>query len=208
MSQEDIVLNVVTREQQGKGFARRLRAAGSVPAVLYGHGIAASHYSVPMLELAPHLHHTGLLTLKIDGQEESCTGVIKDFQINVISGKVIHVDFMQVTATDIITANIEIEAHGVPAGQSQGGVLEQVLHSVEIRGAAGKMVDRLVVDVSKLELDGTLSLKDLPLPEGVVAVGSPEQIVFGVHLSRAEAAAESDEETGAEPEVIGAKKEE
>lgn len=194
MSTSETVINVVSREETGKGVARRLRAAGMVPAVIYGHGKEAEGLAVGKIEIKPYLHHSGLVKLKVDGKGRSKTAVIKDYQMNMLSRELIHVDFMEVRADEVITATVDIVAHGTPAGASHGGMLDQVLHAAELRGPANKLPESIVADVSSLAVGDTLALSDLNIPEGFEFVGDPQQIVFSVHVSRIDEVKEEAEE--------------
>jgi len=205
------------RDQHGKGPAHRLRAAGRVPAVLYGHGKAAVSLSTNAHDIAPMLHHTGLVTLKVEGRKRDVTAIIKDVQLDIIRGTVRHVDFQEVREDEVITAAIPIEPHGTPAGESQGGMLEQIMHEVEIKCAANRLPKAIRVEIGGMNVNDVITIKDLPLPEGAVADADPDQVVFSLVLPRVDAEAEAGEEAAglapeegaaAEPEVIGKGKKE
>ncbi len=207
---DQIVLAVEKRDGSGKGPAHRLRLTGKVPAVLYGHGSDAVMLSIAMDELRPVRHHAGLLGLKLDGSKKEISAVIKDLQYDVVRGTILHADFQEVRADEVITAMVQIEAHGTPVGESRGGVLDQVMHELEIRCAANSLPDSIMVEVGKLDIDQAIHIADLVLPEGAVAAAAADQVVFMLAMPRSEevaaggAAAVASEEEGAEgePEVI------
>lgn len=218
MASEEIHLEAVKREHIGKGPSRRLRNQGRVPVVVYGHGKAAVSLHVDVLQLAPHIHHTGLLKLAIDGRKREVSAVIKDVQFDAIRGDIKHVDFQEVRANEVITATIPVIGHGEAAGESAGGILDQILHEVEMRCAVNKMPEHIEVDVTPLEVGHTVCLADLSIPDGAVLEGDPDQIVFSVVLPQMEveepeeaeegALEELAEEGGEEPEVISKGKQE
>jgi large subunit ribosomal protein L25 len=198
MSSSEAVINVISREETGKGISRRLRADGMVPAVIYGHGKEATPLAVSQIEISPYLHHAGLVKLKVDGKGRGKTAVIKDYQLNMLRREIIHVDFMEVRADEVISATVEITAHGTPAGANQGGMLDQVVHAVELRGPANKLPESIVADVSGLEIGDTLTVSALEIPENFEIVGDQEQIVFSVHVARIDEPEEEAEEGGEE----------
>ncbi len=202
MSNPETVINVMSRDETGKGPAHRLRVEGKVPGVIYGHGKKAVGLAVERTEIVPFLHHTGLVKLKFDGKGRAKTAIIKDYQMNMLKHQLMHVDFMEVRADEVISAIVEVVAHGTPAGTSMGGMLDQIAHSVEVRGAANKLPESIVVDVSKMEIGDTLTMADLPMPEGIAFTGEDEQIVFSLHVARIDEPEEA-EEGGVEPIVEG-----
>ncbi len=216
MANHEYVLTAEKRSEHGKGPAHRLRVEGRVPAILYGHGKSAVAFSTPRIELAGMIHHTGLVTLKMEGRKRDITAIIKEIQLHPVSGNILHADFQEVRADEVIAATIPIEPHGTPRGASMGGVLEQILHEVEIKCEASKLPEVIRVEVAGMELDDIITVKDLALPDGAVADADPEQIVFTVALPAIEEAAAGEEaeealegeEGAAEPEVIGKGKKE
>jgi len=120
----------------------------------------------------------------------------------------VHVDFQEVKADEIISVTVPLEPHGEPKGATEGGQLEQVVHSLDIRVPANKIPEMIEVDVSGLELETSITVAELSLPEGVVADLDPEQVVFACHVPHMEEEPEAEGEegiegeAGAEPEVI------
>jgi len=208
MAKEELVLQASPRNEFGKGPSHRLRTTGQVPAVVYAHGNPGIHLSIPYTELAPMIHHVGLLSIKVDDQRKPITAVIKDHQIDVLRGHLVHVDFQEVRADEVITAMIPVHQHGTPAGETHGGILDQELHEIEISCPANKMLESLEVDISELDIDQPLLAGDLELPEGIELQTDPEATVFYMYIPREEdeeEAAEGEllEEGAVEPEVIG-----
>ncbi|OPZ31673.1 MAG: 50S ribosomal protein L25 [Lentisphaerae bacterium ADurb.BinA184] len=210
MSREQIVIDAEPRTGLGKGPAHRMRQAGRIPGVIYGHGHEALPLSVEALALTPYIHHSGLITLKIGGAGgEARTAVIKELQTDAIRGTIRHVDFQEVRADEIIRTTVPVEARGVPAGATQGGQLEQVMYELPVRCPANAVPELIQINVAEMQLGDARLVKDLALPEGTVADCDLNQIVVHVVLPKiaveAEETAEAapaEGEAAAEPEVI------
>lgn len=197
------------REALGSAASRRLRRAGQIPAAVYGHGEAATAVTLTKENVAEMIHHPGLVEVKIPGRRQTASTIVRYVQQDPISGGILHLDLQEVKADEIISSAISVEPHGTPAGAHHGGVLQQAMHELEIRCLPADLPDTITVDVSDLELDSMLFVRDLPLPEGVTATSDPELVVFQVRLSRmdvpeeaeeAELETEGEEEEGAEAE--------
>ncbi len=203
MSSQALSLKAEPRDGRGNGPSRRMRRSGRVPAVIYGHGQSAS-VSVDEKAILGLIHHPGLITIDVAGKAVS--GIIKEVQRNPISGKLLHADIQEVRPDELITVTVQIESKGVPAGAIAGGQLEQVMRQIEIRIQAKDLFETLTVDISAMQLDQTMHVKELPLPEGVKILTARDQAVFQVRLPKAEEVAEPVEgaaaAAGTEPEVI------
>ena len=221
MTTDNIVLNAEKRTEFGKGPSHRLRAEEKVPAVIYGHGKDALPLAMDAVEMKNSIHHSGLLAISIKGRKKDLTAIIKDYQLHIPRGDVIHVDFQEVKADEIISLSVPLEAHGTPAGEGEGGQLEQVVHELDINVPANKIPELIEVDVSELELDAVITVADLTLPESVETDIDPEQVVFTCRIPQMEEEPEEEEaellegeegeegEEGAdEPEVISKGKQE
>ena len=213
MAKQKHVLNVVTRTDLGKGAMKRLRAAGNVPAVIYGHGAPAKtlYFSAADWEVLQKFE-LNLLSLK-EGDNEMLA-LIKEVQNDFIRGKVKHVDFLEVRRDEKIRASVVVHpGHEAPAGAAQGGLLEQDIHELEVECLPDALPESLDIDVSALELGAALHVSEIPVPEGVRILNDPELVVFHVfdpstiveeeEAPAAEAA--EGEAPAAEPEVIGEK---
>ncbi len=215
MTSDQIVLQAEKRAEFGKGPSHRLRSDGKLPVVVYGHGKDALPLVMDAIEVHNVIHHSGLLSIEVKGRKRALVAVIKDHQVHVPQGHLVHVDFQEVKADEVISVTVPLEAHGEPRGATEGGQLEQVMHELDIHVPANKIPEVIEVDVSGLELNAAMTVAELPLPEGVVADLDPEQVVFTCrepHMEEPEAegeegaAAEAGE--GAEPEVIAKGKQE
>lgn len=207
MAKQKHILNVVTRTETGKGPVKRLRKTGQVPAVIYHAGAAAKaiYFSAAEWE-ALQKYELNLLLLK-EGETEHLA-LIKEVQNDFIRGKVKHIDFLEVDRSKKIKAVVAVKAgHTAPAGLSQGGMLEQFVHEIEVECLPDALPEAVEADVSALAMGQSLHIGDIVMPEGVTAVSDKSIVVFSV-VDPAKAAAEADAEAAdgaAEPEVIGEK---
>jgi large subunit ribosomal protein L25 len=186
------------REGTGKGVNRKLRAAGRVPAVLYGHGMDPISLSVDSRELV-HVFHTGagtnvLVDLVVDGTDH--LAMAREIQRDHIRGRYVHVDFLEVRRDEKITISVPIKVVGDSVGVKAGGVVEHHLWDLQVECLPTNVPESVEADISSLEIGSSLKVADLVAPEGttiltgldesVVAVQQPQA---RIELEEAEAAA-------------------
>lgn len=206
------VLNVCDRAAKGSAEARRVRATGLIPAVVYSKGAKSRTISVKAPEWeALSQHDFNLVSLEFEGGEEIRV-LLKDTQRNFIKGVTSHIDFLEVRKDVMIEAEVPVRAgFDAPAGCSKGGLLEQVLHTLKVECLPDALPEDIIVDVSKLEIGEAVLVKDIAMPEGVKSKTHEELVVFHVIDANAipeeEAPAPAAAEGGAaaEPEVVGEK---
>jgi large subunit ribosomal protein L25 len=195
---KEFKLAVERREKLGTTGAQALRAAGKVPAVLYGHGVVPEHISVDAHDFDELIHRAGrnaIITLT-GGTRRGQTAFVREIQRHPVSRRVVHADLLRVSADETIDASLPIVTVGVAEGvRNAGAVMDVITHELDVAGPASRIPDHL-------EVDG-----EIGLPEGFKLLTPPETIVVSIEPSRTareleEAAAPAEE--GAEPEVIGA----
>jgi large subunit ribosomal protein L25 len=199
------ILNVEKRAQHGKRNARRLRAAGSIPAILYGHGEANVPLTVPADALKTAVRHgSRVVELKGAAKEKA---FIRELQWDVYGQDILHADFSRVSEHERLQLRVAIELRGQAAGTKAGGVVEQSAHELEIECEALRIPEKIEVQIGELELDGAIHAGQIKLPEGVVLLTDPEQVIVQCVTPMAEGEAPAVEAGTAEPEVIGRKAE-
>ena len=175
-------LEVTEREGRGSADARRLRREGLVPGVLYGRGKAPHPFCVAERDLRRALSgESGLhaiLDVVLDGQKTTHPAVLKDYQQDVPSGRLAHIDLHEVRLDQAIQTQVAVELVGEPAGVKEGGVLSQVNREITIEALPLEIPDRLELDVSGMAIGDTLRLVDLPATEGVAYLDDPEETVL------------------------------
>jgi large subunit ribosomal protein L25 len=183
---DNISLEAREREGRGKNDARRLRAQGMVPAVLYGDGGGAGStvLAVPTKVVDYTLQHVGdnaLYDLKLGDQDDATVRVV-DVQRNPVSGRLVHVDLAPVNMRERIVVTVPLTVAGADdsPGVTEGGVLDQVAYEVEVESLPGDIPQGLTLDVSSLQIGDNLTLADVELPEGVELVSDPEEVAATV----------------------------
>ena len=204
-------LSVIKRDESGKGAARLLRRSGRVPAVIYGHGREPQALSINTRDLEKLLEHISaentVIDLDLDGTNSRT--LIREIQRHPFKRQILHVDFQELVAGEKVIVRLPILLVGVPDGvRMDGGILDQTLRELEVEVDPANIPNHVEVDVTKMVIGSSLHVSDIKLPEGVEIVGDAEGSVAVVSAPRAavEAAATEEAVTGAEPEVIRAKK--
>ena len=165
------VLAAKPRSGAGKGPARRLRAEGLVPAVVYGrHLEAPAHIAVDPLEVkkaiaTPHKFNT-LLTLKLDGQAERLV-LLKDSQQDPVTREILHADFIDVKENEQVKVNVPLVLVGRPLGVTEGGILSQTRRELELFALPTAIPEKIEADVSQLKIAQSLHINDVKMPQGV-----------------------------------------
>jgi large subunit ribosomal protein L25 len=179
---ERVKLEVQQREKRGSADARRLRRQGLIPGVLYGRGKSPHPFCVHERELRRAL--TGpaglhaILDVVLDGQKTSHASILKDFEQDVISGRLAHIDLQEVRLDQPIQAQVVIELVGEAAGSIEGGVLSQVTREINVEALPLEVPERIEVDVSPMQMGDTLRLVDVAVQEGVTFLDDPEETVI------------------------------
>jgi large subunit ribosomal protein L25 len=208
-------LSAQPRSDRGKGVARKLRAAGEVPGVIYGHGREPQSLTVNAREFARLAERVRITSTVIELALEGKTArtLIRELQRDPIKRSVIHIDFQELVAGEKVTVSVPLRFVGTPEGvKTGGGILEETMHSVEVSCDPANIPDHIDVDVSALTIGHSLHIGDLKLPEGVEVTDDAEQTIAVVSAPKAEevvAPAEGAEAaTPAEPELIRKPKDE
>ncbi len=202
---------VLRKEDFGSAGARRIRASGRIPAVIYGKEEPV-HVTLDTIEfnnILRRVSESTLLTLKI-GRKKRLV-LMKALQENVLLDQINHVDFFEVTTDEVLRANVPIVLEGNPEGAKFGGVLEQGAYEIEVECLPLDLPQHIVVDVTALGLNESITVGDLELPEGVKALTAEEGIIASVNILREEVAEEDevdDEEVAAEDGEVDSDEEE
>jgi large subunit ribosomal protein L25 len=205
MATKTIQLAAKPRAELGSRANKKLRDTGFVPGVIYGHKEAVVPVTLPRKELSLHLDRGAhVFDLSLDGKSE--TVLVKEVQYNHLGSEVVHVDFARVSLTEKVTVTVPIELKGTPKGEAEGGVLQQVMNDLEVECVVTDIPDAIRHNVSEMALDDVLHIKELTLPQGVVALADEDLVVATVSAVAEEEAAPA-AEGEAEPEVIGKKEE-
>lgn len=204
---KDTKLKAERREGTGKGVARKLRAAGRIPAVVYGGEDETDHISLDAHDTEYLFHQISvdntIVELEIEGQKEPVQTLVREIQTHPWKASLMHVDFLRIQKGVAVELDIPLHLVGTPVGvKEDGGVIEQVIHDLPIRCIPSDIPEVIEVDISGMELHDVLHVEDLNLPEGVEVMIAPERTVCSVALPRVSEEPEEGEEEAEEPEVI------
>jgi large subunit ribosomal protein L25 len=206
----EATLDAVKRATTGKNAkneARRLRAAGSVPAVVYGAATGNAPASVPVSvdpkSLLRILHSDSgvntLIKLRVDGTETSV--LVKEYQLDPITNRLLHADFYQLAMDKVLTLTVPVVLKGEPKGvKLQGGLLDFVTREIQVQCLPADIPEHIDLDVTGLELHGTVRVRDLTLDGKWKPVTDGETMLVHIVMPKAEESAQAAEGT-AEPEV-------
>jgi large subunit ribosomal protein L25 len=206
-------LSAEARTETGKGVARKLRAAGRVPAVVYGHARQAQALSLQTRELEKLLSSisTGSTVVELTLGGATTKTLIREVQRHPFKKQILHVDFQELVAGEKVTVEIPLVFVGIPEGvRLSGALLEQILHSIEVLVDPSNIPNHIDVDVTNLAMGHSLHVSELSLPAGLEVLTEEDATVCAVVAPRAvveETPAEG-EEAVAEPELIRKPKEE
>ncbi|MHB2020623.1 MAG: 50S ribosomal protein L25 [Candidatus Xenobia bacterium] len=206
-----VTLQAESRDKKGKQNAKRLRHKGELPGVLYGKGVEAMPISVKLRDLLKAISagENVLVNLKLGAATH--TAMISELQRESVSRQYHHVDFHKVSLEDTVETTVAIKFHGHAAGEKTGGMVDHVLWEVEVEALPLSIPEHIDVDVSALNVDDAIHVRDLKVPEGVKVLSNPDDVVVIVHAPRQEETPEAAAVTPAaagEPEVIAKGKQE
>jgi large subunit ribosomal protein L25 len=205
-------LAATVREQAGKGAARSMRRAGRVPAVLYGQGECLMLTVNPdelIKILKSHAGSSALISLTIAGAKSNPnrTALLRDYQVDPVSGVVLHADLFEVSMNKPIRVKVPIHVTGgIPAGVKEGGVLHHNMRDLHVECLPSILPDHIEIDASALNIGGGIHVKDIAVREGVRFLDDSEQMVVSVAAPMSDAKLEalltSAAGAAGEPEVL------
>ena len=195
-----VSLNVEKREAQSKGKLNKLRQDGKVPGVVYGQNIKqASPIAVDERELQALLKSNPNAVLEIEVPTAGKQPVmITDIQRDSLSRKLLHIDLHQIDMNSEVTTSVRIEVSGEAAGVKEGGIMQTVLHELEITCLPNSIPESLSIDVSELQVGESLAVSEVKLPKGVSTSVDPEMIIVSILAPQKEELDEEAEETAEE----------
>jgi large subunit ribosomal protein L25 len=206
----EIVVAAQGRTHTGKNVNRRLRTQGLIPGVVYGAAKESIAVAVSPKEITTILRSASgentLFDLDLDGKRRKV--ILKEFQVEPIKGQILHADFYEVALDKMLEVKVHVELHGTPVGvKVQGGIVDFVTRELEVECLPTDIPEKIVLDVSALELGKHLRVSDITAPPKVKILTEPDVVVVHVVAPRAEEVAAVAEVVAegvvaAEPEVI------
>ncbi len=177
------------RETRGDGPARRMRAEGLIPGVLYGRAKTPHVIEVEERELRRALHGPGgmhtILDVVVGDQATAHPSVVKDFQQHPVSGRLLHIDLQEVRLDQPITVAVSVHLLGESPGAKEGGILSQQIREVNVEALPMEVPEHLELDISALQMGDSLRVADVPPIEGVTYLDDPDTVLVTVMVPRA-----------------------
>ncbi len=195
-------LDVTLRKDIGSRAARRLRKEGRVPAILYGHGEKSVGLATSRDAVLAMVRH-GSRFVELVGAVKTAA-VVRELQWDTFGIEPVHVDFLRVSKTDRVKVKVPIDMKGECPGQRAGGVLNLVMHELEIECTADAIPDHIHAQIGHLELGHSIKVHDQQLPPGARALSAGDETVVSCLLP-AKKGEEAAPAAAVEPEVIGRK---
>ncbi len=208
-------LSAKGRDGQGKGDNRKLRQTGYIPAVIYGHGeqtrsVAVNAHELELLFSRVHVENT-IIDVNVEGEKKPIRALVREVQTHPARGNIVHVDFYQIHAGEMVHIQIPLSFVGTPVGVRNGGMLQHTMDELDVRVSADNIPERIEIDVTGLDIGDSIHVSDLQIPTGVEVLDGAERSVCSVTPPQAgiadAAAAPAEAATPVEPEVIRRKKE-
>jgi len=195
-------LEVVSRTSGGSRESRRLRRAGMVPAILYGHGEKCVELAAKREAVEAVVRHGSRFVELTGALKEGA--IIRELQWDAMGSNPIHIDLLRVSKSDRVKVKVPVDLKGECPGQRAGGLLNLVLHEIELECTADAIPDHIHAQVGHLEVGQSIKVHDLKLPKGATPLIDGDETVVTCMLPTKKA-----EEAGApgtaEPEIIGRK---
>ena len=216
---DNVSIVVHRRDVTGTRAAKRLRKSGLIPGVLYGHGKDAA-----LIAVEPHVLRDALntsagknavLDVTFEGQKRGHKAIVKELELDRVKSTVIHVDLQEIRLDETIETTVSLRFEGESKGVKAGGMLDEAMREVAVRGIVTAIPEGLVLDISELDVNETLRVSDLHVPEGIEVLAEADEVLCSVLPPRKvedEEGVEGEEalegEAAAEPELVGKKEQE
>lgn len=175
-------LKAEARSQTGKGAARKMRAGGRVPAVVYGHGVDPLPVSVDAKELFHLLHTDAGMNVLVDMRVNSdqFLAMPREVQRDYIRGQFLHVDFLRIKRDEKITVEVPVHIIGDSHGVKEGGVVEHHLWNLQLECFPQDVPTAIEADITALGINESLKVSDLGIPDSLTLITSLDEVVVSV----------------------------
>ncbi len=196
------------REGTGKGVARKLRAAGRLPAVLYGRELDPIHLSLDTKEAEQLFYSISvdntIVELAVEGEKKPYETLIREIQVHPLRQTLTHVDFLRIQAGVTVDVNVPVHLIGIPEGvKNSGGVLEQIIHDLPLRCIPSKIPQSIDIDVTHLDVNEALHIYDVEFEEGIEVTIEQKRTICSVAIPKVIEEPEEEEELLEGEEVEG-----
>ena len=178
-------LNVAIRDEKGTSSARRIRLKDQVPAILYHSGLDALSLSVDKKELYKALK-TGQVIFEVEIKDENQFVLVKDVQYHPVNDNIMHIDFQKVKEDEKISLEVPLRVEGEAEGVKAGGILVQIVNTITVQCKPTTVPEALIIDVTNLELNSSLSVKDIELAADVEIITAEDLAVVSIQEPKEE----------------------
>ncbi|MDR0322571.1 MAG: 50S ribosomal protein L25 [Treponema sp.] len=185
-----VVLQAKNRQKHGSAESRRIRRGGRIPAVIYGrsgNAVSIDMDAADFVKGTKGISESTIVKVEVDGK--SYDAFVKGAQRNIIDGNILHIDFYEVESGVVLRAKVPLVLQGNSVGVREGGILENPTHEVEVECLPKDLPERIEVDISALQINHSLYVRDITLAEGVKLHSNPDQVVALVKFAKAEVVA-------------------
>ncbi|MBT3271744.1 MAG: 50S ribosomal protein L25 [Spirochaetales bacterium] len=187
-------LSASARTELRKGPSGRLRRAGKIPAVIYGHSGTApiTVDAVEFRKKFKRISENTIINLHVDDKDYDV--LVKDFQENILKGTITHIDFYEIERGKLLRTHIPIRTTGTPIGVREGGLLEVLMHEIEVECLPKDIPEHMEIDVESMDVGSSIHISDLDAPDGVKFLVADELVVLTVAVPKAVVIEEPEEE--------------
>lgn len=204
-------LKAQSRQDTGKNVTRKLRATGRIPAVVYGHGeetrmVTVDAHEIDLLFKRVHWENT-IIELDIEGERAPVRTLVREVQAHAHKPFIFHVDFQQIHAGERLHVQVPIRLVGNAPGTKAGGVMMQTITDLDVRCTPDNIPEVIEIDISGLQINDAIHLRDITLPEGVEAEIDADSTICSITPPTVAVAAPESDVQGGEPELVKPRKE-
>lgn len=199
-----VKLNAQKREDLAKSATNEIRNSGRIPAVVYGRNKDPKTVSVDSVDLVKTVRDEGrnaIISLQVEGSD-SVDVMLHDYQIDPIKDDLLHADFYIVNMSEEMDVEVSLRLEGESKGEKEGGVLQQPFYEIQVRAKPSDIPEEIVVDVSELDVNDSLSISDLKVTGNYEFLDDPDTTIASVVPPTTEEDLETDADEDSEPEVI------
>jgi len=196
------------RDSAGKGVARALRRTGLIPGILYGAGEENKLIYVDRKSAEKVFRHSAAhnimadLTIEESGSQNQLKTIVKDIQVDPITGEILHIDFYHIGKNQPIRLSIPVKLIGECTDVKEGGILEQELREIGVEGLPNAIPENIEIDIANLKINQSIHIRDVKLPEGVRALVDSEHVVVTILAPKAEEVPVTEEVAAAQTEEV------
>ncbi|MBN1808725.1 MAG: 50S ribosomal protein L25 [Planctomycetes bacterium] len=196
-------LKAEKRDSKGTSAARKLRGSGLTPCVVYGHGEDTVNLVIPTLELEAALRHGDRIVQISIGDATPAHALVKEVQYEVLTEKILHVDFTYVRMDEKMEVDVPVVLRGEAEGLKAGGMVERILHNITVSCLPNNIPEEILIDINELKVGDSWRVERLVAPPNVDFVTPGDALIVACHMPRGEEEEAEIPEEAVEPTRVG-----